>query len=329
MKKKNGVISFILYVLKKAEANIPKKVEIKVGLVKGNGRRRLDSGNDLTPVNMDCNVDSTDSDTVPLTCSGNGDSSGAGVVILDSDDISGIPLDENSSNPAVVDDLINKKIVKDCSNGCSLPNVTNGKFDDLSSTIYIKGDMDDGIKNSSIFNLSIFPDSYGDCQINTDTKLIECYNKEEIENSQVLIEETVVKDLDGKDLFFLKGGVTSNSDDISLLINDDVHSKEEDTPQTNPSSSSNSTEQTTTTPSSPASSVKKNFNNKANENKGLSGGAIAGIVIACAVAVIVAFLVAYFFKTSGKPPVQQVEQIQMGSSNDIGASVGHFNSSVA
>ena len=105
-----------------------------------------------------------------------------------------------------------------------------------------------------------------------------------------------------------------------------INSKEEDTPQPNPSLSSNST-QPTTTPSSPVNLVKKkNFNNRVDENKGLSGGAIAGIVIACAVAVIVAIIFAYLFKTSGKPPVQQIETIPAGISNDIGANVGHFNS---
>ena len=350
-KKNNGVITFILYVLKKAEAaSIPKSLEIKVRPVKENGRRRLDSsGDDLTPVNMDCTAEPTESDLVQLSCKGNADPSASGVVILDSDDISGIPLDKNSSNPKLVDDLINKKIVDDCSSGegCSLPKFENGKFDELSSTIYIKGDIDikDGnIANSSIFNLSIFPDSYGDCQINTDTSKIECYNKEEIEDSLILIEETVVKSPNGSDLFLLKGGVKSDRDDISLLASDNVHLySKEDSPSSeepiNPSTSPSNTNEPappspTSAPSnstvpSPVSSV-KNFFNKASEDRGLSGGAIAGIVIACAVALIAALGIAYIIKSRGKiEPSQQIETIQLGNSNDIGTSVGHFNSTTA
>jgi hypothetical protein len=339
----NGIIKFILYVLKKAEAaRILERLEIKVRPVKENGRRRLDSsGDDLTPVNMDCKAESTESDPVKLSCEGNADPSASGVVILDSDDISGIPLDKNSSNPKLVDDLINKGIVDDCSSGeCSLPKFENGKFDELSSTIYINGDINDGNKtNSSIFNLSIFPDSYGDCQINNDTSKIECYNKEEIDDSLILIEETVVKSPNGTDLFLLKGGVKSDRDDISLLASDKVHSysKEDDpTSSTEPTSPTSSPLPTspTSAPSnstipSPASSV-KNFFNKASEDRGLSGGAIAGIVIACAVALIAALGIAYIIKSRGKiEPSQQIETIQLGNSNDIGTSVGHFNSTTA
>ena len=74
--------------------------------------------------------------------------------------------------------------------------------------------------------------------------------------------------------------------------------------------------------------VKKNFINRASENKGLSGGAIAGIVIACAVALIAAIVIGYLVKTRGKDPVQQFEHLQMGSTNDMRASVGHFDSTV-
>ena len=333
---KNGVINFILYVLKKAEAaSIPKNLEIKVRPVIGNGRRRLDSGDDLTPVNMDCTAASTDDDPVKLSCSGKADPSASGLVILDSEDISGIPLDENSANPKLVDELINEKIVVDCSSErCSLPEFTNGKFDDLSSTFYINGEIKNGDKvNNSVFNLSIFPDSYGDCQINTDTGKIECYNKEEIDDSLVLIEETVVKSSNGTDLFLLKGGVKSESDDISLLASDLEHlvpnngseplTPESSTPTSSPTSSPTSTPNNSTTP---ISSV-KNFFNKASEDRGLSGGAIAGIVIACAVALIAALGIAYIIKTREKiEPSQQIETIQLGNSNDIGTSVGHFNS---
>ena len=182
------------------------------------------------------------------------------------------------------------------------------------------------IPNSSIFNLSIFPDSYGDCQINNDTKLIECYNKEEIENSIILIEESVVKSLDGKELFLLKDGVKSDSDDISLLISDNKHLKEED-----PGNPNTTDDTTTPSPPSPPAASAKNFFNKASEDRGLSGGAIAGIIIACVVAIAAALGIAYLIKSREKTvaPIEQIDAIQIGNSTDIGTSVGHFDTTTA
>ena len=327
----NGKISFILFLLKKAGAVIPKNnlsIEIKVVPVSENGRRRLDSGNDFIPINMDCTPDSTDTDPVQLTCGGNGNSP---VVILDSDDISGIPSNETYANPAGVDKLIDNGIVIDCTNNkCSpsLPKFKNGKIkvDDSSSkngTIFIEGEIEGNIPNGSIFNLSIFPDSYGDCQINTDKKLIECYNKEEIEDSLILIEETVVKSPNGTDLFLIEGGVKSDKDNISFSINDKEHSnsKSGSGSDSDPESPSNSTEPISTIP---VSSGANRFFTKNSEDHGLSGGAIAGIVIACAVALIAALVIAYIIKSGGKRAVDQTVTAPIENSNEIGNSVGQF-----
>ena len=128
----------------------------------------------------------------------------------------------------------------------------------------------------------------------------------------------------------LKGGVKSDSDDISLLVSDLEHlaSKEGNasSPETTPSDTTSSPTPAPNNSTTPISSV-KNFFNKASEDRGLSGGAIAGIVIACAVALIAALGIAYIIKTREKiEPSQQIETIQLGNSNDIGTSVGHFNS---
>ena len=333
----NGKISFILFLLKKAGAVIPKNnlsIEIKVVPVSENGRRRLDSGNDFIPINMDCTPDSTDTDPVQLTCGGNGNSP---VVILDSDDISGIPSNETYANPAGVDKLIDNGIVIDCTNNkCSpsLPKFKNGKIkvDDSSSkngTIFIEGEIEGNIPNGSIFNLSIFPDSYGDCQINTDKKLIECYNKEEIEDSLILIEETVVKSPNGTDLFLIEGGVKSDKDNISFLINDKEHlnykSGSGSVSDPDPESPSNSTEPISTIP---VSSGANRFFTKNSEDHGLSGGAIAGIVIACAVALIAAFVIAYIIKSGGKRAVDQTVTAPIENSNEIGNSFGQFKVTV-
>jgi len=326
-KKVNGKISFILFLLKKAGAVIPKNslsIEIKVIPVSENRRRRLDSGDDFIPVNMDCTADSTDSDPVQLSCSGNGNSP---VVILDSDDISGIPSNETYANPAATDVLIDKGIVIDCTNNkcSSLPKFKNEKIvvDDSTSksgTINIEGEIEGTIPNGSIFNLSIFPDSYGDCQINTDKKLIECYNKEEIEDSLVLIEESVVKSPNGTDLFLLDGGVKSDRDNISYQINYKNHSET--------GSLTNSTNDEEPISTVPVASPGKNFFNKASGDNGLSGGAIAGIVIACAVALIAVLVIAYIIKSGRKPTVNQTVTAPIENSSEIGNSVGQFKATV-
>jgi hypothetical protein len=320
-KKENGKISFILFLLKKAGAILKKdlSIEIKVIPVKEIGRRRLDSGNDFTPVNMDCKPDSTNSDPVQLTCSGKGDSP---VVILDSDDISGIPSNETYANPAAVDKLIDKGAAIDCTkNSCSsLPKFKNGnikidKSNPESGTINIEGEIEGNIPNGSIFNLSIFPDSYGDCQINTDKKLIECYNKEEIEDSLILIEESVVKSHNGTDLFLLEGGVKSDRDNASFLINDNEHLNYIT------SEPSNSTEPV-------GSSINKYFGKSKDGSSGLSAGAIAAIVIACVAAIIIAVVIYCMVKSRGKPVVDQTITAPIENSNEIGNSVGQFKATI-
>ena len=324
---KNGLIKFVLFALLKKDA--PKKVqsktietiEIKVVLLK-DGRRRLNSGDNSTPLNINCDTKSTQGDTAELNCEGKGE--GNGVVVKGSDDLSGVPSDENSANPAKVDDKIKKNQLVDCTGDkcASLPKFTNAKIDNdkcTKDTIYIKGEIEDKegkLPDGAIFDLSYFPDSYGDCQIDKSKKLIECYNKEEIENSIVLVEETVVKAANGTDLFLLEGGVKSDKDDLSFSISDKVHKEEEP----------NATVTDPTSP--PVSSVKNNYFKKESSDRGLSGGAIAGIVIACVVAVAAAIAVIYFVKTGGSKSVEQVETIPMENSNDIGASIGHFKATV-
>ena len=64
----NGLITFVIFALLKKDApkELPKKIEIKVGLTKDDGRRLLDSGDNLTPLNMDCEAISTQGDNVIL-----------------------------------------------------------------------------------------------------------------------------------------------------------------------------------------------------------------------------------------------------------------------
>ena len=108
----------------------------------------------------------------------------------------GIPSNETLSNPALLDSLIREGKVKDCSaESCSLPIFSKAKFSNSvcqNGTINITGDIDGVIPDGSIFNLSIYPDSYGDCNITLNSKKIECCNIEEIYSQPVIIEEVTV-----------------------------------------------------------------------------------------------------------------------------------------
>ena len=74
-----------------------------------------------------------------------------------------------------------------------------------------------------MFNLSISPESYGDCNISVKKQKIECFNKEEIEDSKIIIPETVIQNKENNiDLFRLKG-IISDTDDISCAINENYH----------------------------------------------------------------------------------------------------------
>ena len=127
----------------------------------------------------------------------------------------------------------------------------------------------------------------------------------------------------------IEGGVKSDKDNISFLINDKEHlnykSGSGSVSDPDPESPSNSTEPISTIP---VSSGANRFFTKNSEDHGLSGGAIAGIVIACAVALIAAFVIAYIIKSGGKRAVDQTVTAPIENSNEIGNSFGQFKVTV-
>lgn len=242
------------------------KIKIKVKPIKSSTLRNLE---ELPSIETDCTAEDITDDNKPIefSCEFN-ENDANGLIIYDSDEVSGIPENVMLANPAEVDLLINNKTLIDCSSKTySLANYSGG---DLCSdncdigTIYIEnGTIEGNIRDESIFNLSISPESYGDCQISVKDKKIECYNKEEIEDSKILIPETVVRDKENNtDLFKLKG-VISKTDDINCAINNNWFS------------TSNSTTFT------------EGYKYNRNKNSsGLNGGIIAGIIIAFLIALI-------------------------------------------
>ena len=224
-KNTNGRITFSLFVFKTDNYQNEKTIEIEVKLIKSSALRHLE---EFIPAYIDCTADSTSDDPLKFDCSTNAESDVNGVIIIDSNDLMGIPSNETLCNPVLVDSLIQEGVLKDCNTGsCSLPIFSKSQFSDSvcnDGIIDITGDIEGTIPDGAIFNLSIYPDSFGDCNITLDSKKINCFNKEEIDIQPIMIEEATVTNMNGTELFLLKGGVKSDDDDLSCAINDNLHS---------------------------------------------------------------------------------------------------------
>jgi hypothetical protein len=298
-KNDKGKISFSMFAFKTENYKNEKSLEIKANLIKNSALRHLE---EVIPTYIDCAASSTSSDPIELECNTEGDSDVTGVVILDSDDLMGIPSNETLCNPALIDSLIQAGKAKDCSaESCTLPTFSNTKFSSSvcqNGTIDITGDIDGVIPDGAIFNLSIYPDSFGDCNITLNNKKIECFNKEEIDSQPIMIEEATISNLNGTDLFLLKGGVKSDDDDISCAINENLHSlsrnQGQDLVPGNQSDPSQTTEPTSNPTSEPGPQPTTPSNNETIPNyyhhrnnkssNGLSGGAIAAIILSIIIA---------------------------------------------
>ncbi|MBP3802026.1 MAG: hypothetical protein J6I85_08440, partial [Clostridia bacterium] len=226
-KNDEGKIEFSLFAFKSDYFNQENSISIEVGLTRSTISEDLEK---LPHINTDCHSASTNSNLVEFKCTLNGYPDTDGVIIFESYDVSGIPENKTLSNPSIIDTSIKEGKTKDCTNeDCSLPIFKEGKLSEIDSnngTIIIEGIIDGYIPDGSIFKILIYPESYGDCNINNNTKKIECYNKEEIHDSKIVIKEIVVKDEYDIDLFILKG-IISDNNDIYCLINNNKHNNSE------------------------------------------------------------------------------------------------------
>ena len=133
------------------------------------------------------------------------------------------------------------------------------------------------------------PDSSGLCdvEINGNDITMYCYNRETFDPSPIIIEQTIVKDLEGKNRFILKSSI-QKSFGCSISVNSTVNTNE------NPPNSSNSSSIPSyvlnTTINSEETS--KNFFRYNKSSNGLSGGVIAALVIIFVV--LIAILVGVF-----------------------------------
>ena len=334
---------FLLFAFKTEFFKGEKKITISINSILKSSLRHLDDN--TIPFNVDCTATSTESSPISFDCPLEGSPLINNIVVTDSDELSGIP-ENDLANPSVVDNLIKNGTVKDCSkDDCSLPTFSGElSYSDCENGIINieNGKIEGDIKDGSVFNLSISPESYGDCQISVNDKKIECYNKEEIEDGKIIIPETVIRDRENSTDLFKLIGVVSDTDDITCAINDKIH-----TPSTEPSNSPSDGSDGNTESNTPSNGSGGNGGNTENsdisENKtisngfkytrnnssgGLNGGAIAGIIIGAIAAIIaIISIIAITKKRSNvKPPMEDISN--NNNKNVINDSLGNFKSQV-
>lgn len=143
-----------------------------------------------------------------------------GLDIIGSDDISGIPDDPSLVDPAKTDELIENGEITDYSIEENLSELLpifntlalNYSLCRNNGSFYFEGNVSSSISKDVIFNLSIvYPETVFACRLPRTLKgqvtQIECFNRDNFENSSILVEETVIRD--GFNEFFILRNISS------------------------------------------------------------------------------------------------------------------------
>ena len=143
-----------------------------------------------------------------------------GLEIIKCDDISGIPDDPNLIDPAKTDELINNGEMPDYSIEENLNELLpifntlamNYSLCKKNGSFYFTGNISSTIQKDILFNLSLsYPESIFACRLPRTLKgkitQIECFNRDDFENSTVIVEETVIRD--GYNEFFILKNTSS------------------------------------------------------------------------------------------------------------------------
>jgi hypothetical protein len=149
-------------------------------------------------------------------------SDAGGLDILESDDLSGIPEDPSLKDPAQTDVLIESGEMTDYSIEENLNTLLplfrtlelNYSLCRSNGSLSFKGTTTSSIENDVIFNITLtYPQVAFACKLPRSLKdqitEIECFSREEFENSTLLIEETVIRS-DNTEYFILRN--TSSGD---------------------------------------------------------------------------------------------------------------------
>ena len=289
--KNNNEISFEIFNLyENSEENPKDKI-----IIKGRPLKKNSTGNieELNPVEVECTKVNQKDNIFKFKCQFNSNEDIVGFNILESEDISGIPYNTSLSDPSSTDNLITLKNLKNCnSEDCSLPTFNSESITysncNNEGVFYINGKIDGKINNGSVFNLSIYPNSYANCKISINSSRIECFNKKEFEDSKIIITENVVRDIENNTNLFRLSKIISDTDDISCSINETLHKKEENYKDNNniPTDIQTETKSDIIEPNSNSTEIFNNFFKSNQSSRGLSAGAIIGIILACIAAIV-------------------------------------------
>ena len=160
-----------------------------------------------------------------------------GLVVIKSDDVSGIPKEPQLIDPAKTDNLIQSGEIKDYSIEENL-NILIPLFKTLNlnysmckknGSLSFIGTSTSTIEKDVLFNLTLsYPDAIFACKLPRVLKdqitQIECYSREEFENYTLLVEETVIR-YEGQEYFILRNTssgdsyVTCSSTDSNMAAN--------------------------------------------------------------------------------------------------------------
>jgi flagellar basal body-associated protein FliL len=228
----NGYYFYLATFIKKlieANSKIYLKVKVKSELNTKKAYNSLKRKLDISEVqNAECSlVTMTELDENEVGAAGwncyTGQSSiknATGLDIIGSDDISGIPDNPELIDPAKTDNLIQNGDIKDYSLEENLDELlpifnilaTNFSLCKQNGSFSFIGNMSSSINKDILFNISLsYPSSSIACRLPRTLKgkivQIECFNRDDFQNSTVIVEETVIRD--GFNEYFILRNISS------------------------------------------------------------------------------------------------------------------------
>ena len=223
---------FFLATFTKGDIGINSKLAIKVKIksetqnkIKSYNKRKLSRTQEVSSecsISMKTEIDENGVGSVGWICTTKESSitDATGLDIIDSEEMSGIPNNPELIDPAKTDVLIEKGEIKDYSIEENLNELLpvfnilamNYSLCRKNGTFTFTGNMSSTIIKDITFDLNIsYPETVFACRLpkalKGQTIQIECINRENFENSSLLIEETVIRD--GFNEFFIFRNISS------------------------------------------------------------------------------------------------------------------------